>query len=468
MLVVVVLGSVFTWVACSEPPPVASHPAGKAADDACDLCDLFDAFYDMEEEEDDGQVAGNEAEDDSTLADDETDGMPSDDETDSTLPEVVSFTDYNLERAVRQALKKPEGPLTTDDLASLTSLDVEEQNIKSLDGLEHATALDTLNLLGNEIEDVSPLSDLSNLTFLRLGGNRVADVSALSSLTKLKWLSLWGNRVADVSALSSLTDLNTLNLSGNEIEDVNSLSNLTKLRWLNLGNNQVADVSALDGLTKLDWLGLLDNPISQREVNEQVPTLIEKDVSVSVVRSQSQLAVGSFADANLERTVRQALNRPDGPLTANDLASLTQLTAVEKNIKSLAGLEHCTALEILFLGDNAITDVSPLLGLTNLTKLGLGENDLTDADVISLSSLTNLRGLGLASTGITDVGVSSLSSLTNLEEILLGGTGITDVSPLLSLTNLEELDLRNCDSLSDASLNTHIPALQARGVTVSL
>ena len=107
MLILFVLGVVFTWMACSEPPPVASHPAGKATDDDCAFCDFFDTFNDAEkEEEDDGQVAGNqrrgerrggrrapEAEADSTLSDDETDGMPSDDETDSTSPEIVSFAD---------------------------------------------------------------------------------------------------------------------------------------------------------------------------------------------------------------------------------------------------------------------------------------------------------------------------------------------------------------------------------------
>ena len=295
MLVLVVLGFVFTWLACSEPPPVASHPAGKATDDDCPLCDFLGTFNDAEEAEDDGQVADNEAEDDGQVADNEAedDSTLADDETDSTLPEIVSFADANLERVVRQALRKPQGSLTTDDLASLTRLDAEEQNIKSLDGLEHATALDTLNLLGNEIEDVSPLSDLINLTFLRLGDNQVADVSPLSSLTKLKWLSLSNNKVADVSPLSSLTKLQKLNLLGNEIEEVSPLSSLTKLRWLNLGNNKVADVSALDGLTNLDWLGLLDNPISQREVNEQVPTLIEKDVLISVVRPEPEICASA-------------------------------------------------------------------------------------------------------------------------------------------------------------------------------
>ena len=36
-------------------------------------------------------------------------------------------------------------------------------------------------------------------------------------------------------------------------------------------------------------------------------------------------AVVSFADANLERAVRRTLNKPEGRLTADDLASLTKL-----------------------------------------------------------------------------------------------------------------------------------------------
>ena len=153
MLVLVVLGFVLTWVACSGSPPVAPVPAGKAT---CALCDFLgdDRFSNA-----DGQGAGTEAEDDSTLSDAEDDSTSSDAEDDSTPPAVVSFADANLERAVRRTLKKPEGP--PEALASLTRLDVERQdvqNIESLAGLEHCTALDTLNLFGSEIADLSPLS----------------------------------------------------------------------------------------------------------------------------------------------------------------------------------------------------------------------------------------------------------------------------------------------------------------------
>ena len=174
---------------------------------------------------------------------------------------------------------------------------------------------------------------------------------------------------------------------------------------------------------------------------------------------------------------------------AKYLTTITQLAAYARNIQSAAGLEHVRGLTSLNLRRNAITDVSPLLSLTKLNVLDLRENPaladvspllgltklgllalagtaVTDAGVASLTaSLTNLTWVHLEDTAITDVGVASLANLTKLETLVLDRTAITDVSPLLSLTELQDLWLHGT-SLNDESINTHIPELKARGVTV--
>ena len=200
----------------------------------------------------------------------------------------VSFADRNLELLVRWALKKPEGRITSDELAALTHLDAnkrlnaEEQPIRNLAGIQHCTGLDTLLLWGHQITDISPLAGLSELRRLNLGGNQVSDASPLAELTELRDLSLWGNSVADLRPLASLTKLEKLSLFGNGITDVEPLASLKKLKQLQLGNNEIEDVRPLNGLDELDWLGLVGNPIHQSQISQQLPALVKKDVEISV------------------------------------------------------------------------------------------------------------------------------------------------------------------------------------------
>ena len=117
-----------------------------------------------------------------------------------------------------------------------------------------------------------------------------------------------------------------------------------------------------------------------------------------------------FADANLERVVREALGRPHGHLTPEDVSFLTSISAYNDSISSLTGLENCTALDTLILGHNQITDITPLANLNNLKELGLSSNQITD--ITPLANLNNLQELSLHRNQIAEVG--PLANLNNL------------------------------------------------------
>ena len=108
-----------------------------------------------------------------------------------------------------------------------------------------------------------------------------------------------------------------------------------------------------------------------------------------------------FADSNLEDAVRQALDRLQGSLTPEDVASLIRISASGKTIQSLAGLEHFTVLQKLDLTDNEIADITPLATLTEVDSLALQDNQIVD--VTPLTGLTGLSWLGLANNQIEDV-----------------------------------------------------------------
>src|SRR6266436_3199848 len=86
----------------------------------------------------------------------------------------------------------------------------------------------------------------------------------------------------------------------------------------------------------------------------------------------------SIPDPGLNAAIRQALNKPIGPLTEQDLLTLTNLDAISRNISNLQGLETARNLISLSLQTNHLTNFSLPNTLTNLTVLDLSVNSLTN------------------------------------------------------------------------------------------
>ncbi len=410
------------------------------------------------------------------------------------------------------------------NLTSLTVLELSDNSIVDLSPLSGLTNLTTLNLVFNSVVDISPLSGLTNLTTLNLVFNSVVDISPLSGLTSLTTLFLSGNTITDISPLSGLTNLTVVGLQNNSVVDISPLSGLTNLTTLYLenilstslipglvlSNNSVVDISPLIGLTNLtelrlqnnsisdlsplvantglgsgDRVDVRNNPLSATSINTHIPTLHSRGVAVLFTFDDPTPV--SIPDANLRAEIEDALDKSSGEtITREDMSNLTRVSAGSANISDLTGLEFATNLLSLYLYNNTISDVSALSGLTNLTSLTLRKNSITD--ISPLSGLTNLSLLRLEENSISDV--SALSGLTSLERLRLQNNTISDISALSGLTNLtgltlyrnsisdlsplvanmglgsgDEVDVRD-NPLSDTSINTHIPALQGRGVTV--
>ena len=408
---------------------------------------------------------------------------------------IVDIPDANLRAVIETALRKARGaPITRAEMATLTNLEARNSDISDLTGLEFATGLTNLDLgaesvsygdgwiNSNEISNLSSLSGLTNLTRLRLDYNLISDVSALSGMTNLEtldlrsntildisalsgmtnltWLWLKNNVISDVSALSGMTNLEVLVLRSNTILDISSLSGLTNLTWLRLDYNLISDVSALSGMTNLTRLWLDDNLISDVSALSGMTNLETLDL-----RSNTILDISALSGMTNLETLLLGTNTISNISHLSGLTNLTHLDLISNLISDISSLSSMTHLEWLYLWDNSISDVSSLSGLTNLTYLGLSGNT-NISDVSALSNLTNLIELGLSEISISDV--SALSGMTNLTKLWLYDNTISDLSPLVANTGLGEGDLVNVrrNPLSATSINTHIPALQSRGVEV--
>ena len=175
---------------------------------------------------------------------------------------VPLFDDSNLEEAVRQALRRPKGHLTLEEVTSLTELQAERKAIRSLVGIEYFVALQWLNLYNNQIVDITPLNQLKNLTHLDLVGNQIVDINPLADLNDLHLLWLSDNHIADLTPLKQLTNLRELKLNNNRIEDLTPLI-------------------ANTGLGAGDDVELKNNPLSDQALTEHIPALKARGISVS-------------------------------------------------------------------------------------------------------------------------------------------------------------------------------------------
>ena len=75
-------------------------------------------------------------------------------------------------------------------------------------------------------------------------------------------------------------------------------------------------------------------------------------------------------DQNLASAIRSALGlAADADIPLTSLQGLRRLDGKNAGITDLTGLEKATGLVFLFLDNNQIKDITPLVSLTNLTDL---------------------------------------------------------------------------------------------------
>ena len=406
------------------------------------------------------------------------------------------------------------GGTIPSELGQLTKLTDLSLGINQLGGtipseLGQLTILGRLGLSFNQLTGAIPseLGQLTKLRFLYLAGNQLGGMipSELGQLTKLRRLSLADNQLTGAipSELGQLTNLEELQLHINQLTGVipSELGQLTKLGALELRQNQLtgcipntlrnftlsdhfrfADFDQLEILfcgedDQLDRAALIafymatNGPNWKNKTNWLTDAPLDKWYGVDVDVFGRVIAInlngnglqGAIPPKIKELTSLKDLRLAHNQLTdATEIGNLTSLTLLMLHYNQLGGNLPATGLTSLMLGDTQLRGRLPTFSqLTNLQKLWLQGNQITDisslanlttsselelslsynqvTDISPLENLTNLRGLWLIDNQVTDI--SPLANLTNLESLTLTKNQIADISPLANLTNLGGLGL---------------------------
>ena len=200
--------------------------------------------------------------------------------------------------------------LDVDKLGLFTNyrnLNLQNQNLITLQDLEGMTKLTYLNLLGNKItfqdeKSKEILKSMQNLEELDLRYNKLTDITAISYLKNLTSLNLIGNNVDLVEiedVISNLSifrvsteslktivkcDINKINklrLNGSSLGEIPDLSKFTNLIELDLSSNpNILDLSSISKITSLQSLNLNTTNLHDRMIDfSRLTNLTSLDLS---------------------------------------------------------------------------------------------------------------------------------------------------------------------------------------------
>ena len=183
-------------------------------------------------------------------------------------------------------------------LPYLTSVDLSDNHLTTLDGLDGLPSLHSLTCCRNRLVcaldfaapatgsrlrtadlrenlisgAVSLPADASGrplgvdahprLETLLLDGNRLRSLRGVGAATRLRTFSVARNALQDTAGLEQLTELRALDLSANKLCQCDELRHLTSLRTLQLEGNRIAALPDLAGCLGLHTLSLASNALA--------------------------------------------------------------------------------------------------------------------------------------------------------------------------------------------------------------
>ncbi|EGD77729.1 TKL protein kinase [Salpingoeca rosetta] len=266
-------------------------------------------------------------------------------------------------------------------------------------------ALKTLTLHGNDITELKPglLQTLTQLRKLDIGGNPIqylrddfflhqtqlrelnltflqlstVSTDLLAHATNLRELSLFRGtlKTIEAEAFAGLTNLERLDLSRNELTELSSAwfgTGLRRLTRIEITENKIECIndSLLDSLPALEVLYLQANALTKLSHkllsnHENLRIFDVSDNNVQAVEKGSFVNVPSLLHFSLANNRVEKFDLPD------TLAQLKSLRLNGNPIKHVPNFERLVDLEELFFNNHHIKhlDISPLLALTNLTRL---------------------------------------------------------------------------------------------------
>jgi len=276
----------------------------------------------------------------------------------------------------------PEGAATFADLQylpNLTKLTIRNQTIDSLEHLSSLAKLVILDLSGSKfpVEQMSVLSTLPSLSSLSMAGCSLSTLDGLEGAKKLTSLDISNNTLRNLTVLASMPDLTELNLQHNAINSLESLSGLENLAKLDISFNAVESLTPISNCVRLSSLEANNNQLPNLVGLERLGLLSNLSVDYNTISDISPLRV------NTELT--------NLSIASNELTDLSPLSALVKleildfsgnRVQMLPAWPDGCPLQTIDGSYNALESIDSLKNMQSLTHVYMDYNMITNIDAL--------------------------------------------------------------------------------------
>nr|MDO8111044.1 hypothetical protein [Candidatus Sigynarchaeota archaeon] len=137
----------------------------------------------------------------------------------------------------------------------------------SLEWVRYCPNLRGLRASDNQITSMAPLASLKHLEWVNLKNNHIERIEGLEGNLSLQRLMLSDNHINRIEGLGGCNALTELGLNGNRIDRIEGLDDLLNLASLDVGSNKITRIEGLNRLHQLNRCNLIGNPAIAEELD---------------------------------------------------------------------------------------------------------------------------------------------------------------------------------------------------------
>ena len=308
-------------------------------------------------------------------------------------------------------------------LEAVRVIDLSNQNLTQIQGLDVFPNLNDLNISNNKITDISNLSTLKNLNFIDFSGNK--DITGWKNLTNVYSITARNCNIKDLSGIENIKELTYLDLSENkELVNLQLINQVTNLDSLVLENCDLNDISFLNN-QNIITLDISDNKnISNYSVLFSNCTNIQElKIKNNGITDISKLNLSDLNLYGLDLSYNTGLSNFD------KLPKVSKLVLSNCNLGNVESLKEMDSINELDISYNNINDISPLNNLINLYNLNVEGN-------------TNISG-NLKDTQINELNINNCNLNNDFD--YFGINSLYSISCKNNNIDLNEVDSKNQD-----------------------